>query len=491
MSYRVLVVDDDIAIQSAIKLALKSEAMQLQFASSPKEALQKIEADTMPDLLLLDLHFPQSSGLDLLRSLNQKNIQIPCLLISGAATAKEAVEGIKLGAFDYIEKPLSAERLRLSIERCLKHHHQWLVLNSLTRQTHGPHSLIGFSTSIQEVKNLIARYAASDVRVLITGETGTGKEVVAQSIVHNSLRAGKTFLVINAAAIPESLLESELFGHRRGSFTGAIADRIGKIEMAHEGTLFLDEIGDLSLSAQAKLLRFLETGEIQRVGDLSIRKVDVRVIAATSRNLEKMMATGEFRSDLYYRLNVARIPLSPLRERTMDIVPLFKYFVSHFQERLARSPQSSFSLSMETIQLIEKYSWPGNIRELRSFAERCCFEGKRFLDQKEVRILLHAQGKDTPISLLDDASIILSKTTAPDQNHNPSPFQNLHQDQKFPSALSADKILPLKAFKHRMEKEYIEKVLAVFDGNISRAAAKLEMDRSHLHQKISQWRANE
>jgi DNA-binding NtrC family response regulator len=462
MKYRILVIDDDHAIQVAIKLGLKNENYELQFAADPVSAQTILSAPAKVDLLLLDLHFPERSGLDLLRWLKIENLSVPCLLISGAATAKEAVEGIKLGAFDYLEKPLAIDRLKLSIDRCLGHHQQWIVLNSLLSPSLPSGAMIGVSASMQQVKQVVARYAPTDARVLITGETGTGKEVVAHSLMSHSLRQEKPFLIINSAAIPEALLESELFGHRRGSFTGAVSDRVGKIEMADRGTLFLDEIGDLTLAAQAKLLRFLETGEIQRIGDIHTKKVDVRIIAATSRDLEAMMENGEFRSDLYYRLNVARIHLPPLRERPEDILELFTYFLRQQQSRLSRLKDVSIQLTQESIHLISTYSWPGNVRELKSFAERCSFEGNPLLGIEQVRKLLNPALKPLTTSRLGD-----------------SPTSE---------KLQIDTIKPLRQFKQEAERKYIESVLEKMEGNISRTASKLEIDRSYLHQKINTWK---
>lgn len=478
MKNKILIVDDDLAIQTAIRLALKTEAYELDFALSPDQAIKKIEEAQPPDLIFLDLHFPHGSGLNVLRHLCQTQQRIPTLLISGAATAKEAVEGIKLGAFDYLEKPLSSERLRISIQRTLNHHQEWLILNSLTHRNLGPHPLIGESESMHKVRQSIARYAASDLRVLITGETGCGKEVVAQNIVDHSPRADKPYLIINSAAIPEALMESELFGHRRGSFTGATTDRIGKIEMAHRGTLFLDEIGDLSLGAQAKLLRFLETGEIQRVGDNNIRKVDVRVLAATSKNLEKLMTVGQFREDLYYRLNVARIHLAPLRTRPEDILPLLEYFTKTFSSRFQSEQNSPLRFTKEALAILKSYTWPGNIRELRSFAERCFYENIVDIEGSDLSLLLTPTQHD---------QLLYEKDSAKVGSNNPPKIKTADRPIDS-SAVTSETILPLRLFKQTMEREYIEGVIRFCEGNISRAAAKLEIDRSYLHQKMSTWK---
>jgi two-component system nitrogen regulation response regulator NtrX len=450
MKETLLVIDDDKSIFTAIKLVLNKESFQIDSAQTIKEGLQMIK-NNPPQLVLLDVHFPGGSGLDLLTQLKNENLELPVLMISGAASAAEAVKGIKLGAYDYLEKPITADRLKISIRRCLDYYRKTEILNGLTQPYSNGPMLIGNSDAMMQVKKQVQKIAHEDIRVLITGETGTGKEVIAQNIWKSSRRADQSFILVNSAAIPDSLIESELFGHKKGAFTDAHVDRAGKIEMADKGTLFLDEIGDLSLPAQAKLLRFLENHEVQRVGDPRTKKVDVRVLTATSKNLEEQVRFGKFRADLYYRINVARIHLPALQNRREDIPDLFRYFLS-----LQKSFQK-IELDGEALNLLTQLPWQGNVRELKNFTEMLPLTFQGLITKIQIEKLLQTRPEINP------AQQIL--------NHYESQPEN--------------EWLSLKNYKNKMEKAYIEKVLTSVGGSVSKAARILEIDRSYLHQKMT------
>jgi len=443
---KILIADDETAIRQSIKLILSDLSYDLIEAGDLETAYRLITHQE-PDLLLLDVHFKNATSLDLMRRLVTEGVSIPIIVLSGAASATEAAEAMKLGAYDFIEKPIASDRLRISIHHCLESAALKQKVQRITIPSSFNFELVGKSVATQKIRKFVEQYAKKDVKVLITGDTGVGKEVVAQNIWQASDRAEKPFIVVNSAAIPENLIESELFGHRKGSFTGAVSDQVGKIEMADRGTLFLDEVGDLSAGAQTKLLRFLENGEIQKVGSNQIRKVDVRLIAATSRDLEKEMEKGHFRSDLYYRLNVARIIIPPLRERPEDIAPLFAFFVDKF---CTKFKEQSKSISPDVTDALSAHSWQGNIRELRNVAERIVLIS-------EQRILKEHLDQVLNIQLPPRAK---------------------------KKSLELDKVLSLKEFKNKVEKEYIESVLASCEGSVTRAAQLLHIDRTYLHQKM-------
>ncbi|PWU17508.1 MAG: Fis family transcriptional regulator, partial [Bdellovibrio sp.] len=394
---KILIADDESSVRQSIRLILSSEPYEILESGDLKEISQLI-CNENPDAVLLDIHFKgQGTSLDLMPELARQFI--PTIILSGAATAGEAAAAIKLGAYDYIEKPVSADRLKLTLRRCLENSKLQQQWHDLTARQGAGVQLTGRSAAVLQLRRLIEQYGKKDVRVLITGETGVGKDVVAQLLWKSSNRADKAFIIVNSAALPENLLESELFGHKKGSFTGATTDQIGKIEMADRGTLFLDEIGDLSPSAQTKLLRFLEAGEIQKVGSHQIRKVDVRLIAATSRNLEADIERGLFRTDLYYRLNVARIHVPPLRDRSEDIASLFSYFVVQFCRKF-KEPEKRIEPGV--VDLLCEYSWPGNIRELRNAAERAVlYPGPTILAAQIAEILPQQRSQGSPPGLSD------------------------------------------------------------------------------------------
>jgi len=447
---RILIADDDVSIRRSIRLTLMGEPYLLFEAGELEEAYQKMLCENV-DLILLDIHFKEDTSLSLMKRMLEENIRIPTVVLSGAASATEAAEAIKYGAYDYIEKPISSERLKLTLTRCLEDAKLKTCLYSMTVQNNKVTDIIGNSNSMVKIRNQVAQYGKKDIKVLITGETGVGKEVIAHALWQNSPRSNRPFIIVNSAAIPENLMESELFGHKKGAFTGAVQDQVGKIEMADKGTLFLDEIGDLSLAAQTKLLRFLETGEVQKIGTYQMRNVDVRLIFATSRNLEKELEKKRFRPDLFYRLNVMRIQIPPLRERVDDIPLLFSYFV---QGSCRKFNETEKIIESQVFEELKSYSWPGNIRELRNVAERVVVAADK-------RIL-----KEHLTQVFDDRYKTQTIECQPE-----SPAESLS----------------LKEYKYKTEREYIQSVLRRAGGSVTRAAQILKIDRTYLHQKISHY----
>lgn len=442
----ILLAEDDVNIRDAIKLSFAGENFNFTETSTIAET-QKFLSDENIDLILLDIHLEDGSSVDFLKSNDIENLSIPVIVFSGAANAKEAADAIKYGAYDFLEKPISADKLQVTINRAIEHFKFRNIAKSFSNNSNLQNSIIGNSDEIIEIKKTISEFAIKDVKVLITGETGTGKEVIAHEIWKQSSRNKKPFIIVNCAAIPENLIESELFGHKKGAFTGAISDQIGKIELATNGTLFLDEIGELSIAAQTKLLRFLETGEVQKLGSSIINKHDVRIIAATSRNIGEEMTNGHFRSDLYYRLNVLNIKIPALRERKEDIPLLFNYFISQFSQKFNRSIPK---ISREAYEYLATYEWPGNIRELRNIAEKSLVLSKNNISQTIIEKII------------------------PKQNE-------AKQSQIF----SPDNIKPLREARAEFEKDYIQKVLQMNKGSITNTAKVLKVDRTYLHQKLS------
>lgn len=444
-----LVVDDEKRVRDSIRLTLDGEGFDITEAEDLESAYRLIAKD-QPDIVLLDVHFRGGETcLSLLERLKSEDTKIPIILLSGAASAKEAADAIRLGAYDFLEKPIGAERLRITIQNALDASNLKSRTISATVERNVRTDLIGESAALQKVKELIGQFGRRDAKVLITGETGTGKELVAHGIWRASPRCGQPFIVVNSAAIPEALIESELFGHRKGSFTGATGNQMGKIEMANRGSLFLDEIGELSLSAQSKLLRFLESGEIQVIGENRAKKCDVRLIAATSRDLIQEIKAGRFREDLYFRLNVARIEIPPLRERREDILPIFQHFVATICKKYEEPIRF---VDEDARSMLFHFNWPGNVRELRNVAERVVLLSKNTVSRDLVQDIIG------PNSLRADQSADLPRNIS--------------------------EAVPLKEYRRAIEIKYIEHVLKLAEGSVTKAAHALELDRSHLHQKL-------
>ena len=363
---RVLIVDDESGIRQSLKGVFEDEGFAADVATSGEECLEKLEGGDF-DLVLLDVWLPGIDGLETLKRIRQKNFITYVIMISGHATIATAVSATKLGAFDFIEKPLSIEHTLLTARNALSHRKLEKTNSDLRRQVEVRYAIVGESIPVKAVRKQISVVAPTNSRVLIYGESGTGKELVARNIHFQSGRSEDPFIEVNCAAIPEDLIESELFGHTRGSFTGANEDKKGKFELAEGGTIFLDEVGDMSLKTQAKVLRAIEQQKFQPIGAQSTRSVDVRIIAATNKNLANEIKAGRFREDLFYRLNVIPFFVPPLRERHKDIPVIARYFMDIFSAEHGR-PSREFT--DEAFRAMDSYSWPGNVRELRNEIER-------------------------------------------------------------------------------------------------------------------------
>jgi len=360
-----LVIDDEPSIRYSIQEVLESEELRVLSAEDASEGVAVV-ADDSPDVVLLDIRLGIRSGLDLFEELRQIDPKILVIFITGQGSSDTAIEAMKLGAFDYLVKPLDLDQLKRVVEQALKISqlmHVPATVDAPQQAADASDRLIGSGPAMQSICKQIGRIAPQNVNVLVLGESGTGKELVARAIYHHSRRNQGAFLAINCAAIPESLLESELFGHEKGAFTGAEHSRIGKFEQCNNGTIFLDEVGDMPLATQSKILRLLQDGQFQRVGGNETLTVDVRIVAATHQNLESMIQGGRFRNDLYYRLRGVTLDLPSLRDRIEDLPELAHYFLFRFNRQLGTMVQS---ISAEVLELFEAYTWPGNIRELQS-----------------------------------------------------------------------------------------------------------------------------
>jgi len=444
-NFTILVVDDEPGIIAMLSGLLKDEGYGVVTAENGQEALNQLKQNRV-DLVILDLRLPVGlDGLEVLEQIKADDENLPVIMMSGQGTIPIAVEATRLGAYDFIEKPLdiAIERLLLVIEHALNERKLKQENTKLRAELVEKHEMVGESKVMQLLYKQIMKIAPSNSRVLITGETGTGKELAARAIHQNSQRVNGPFVKVNCAAIPEELIESELFGHEKGSFTGASATQIGKFEQAHHGTLFLDEIGDMSLSTQAKVLRTLQENEIQRVGGKQIIEVDVRVIAATNKNLEEEIKAGRFRDDLFYRINVIPLHLPPLRERQEDIPLLVNHFMQQF---CCDNGKKMKSISPETLERLKWYDWPGNVRELRNIIERMI-------------IVVESDEIST-----NDVSIIISVTEA------------------IPTGEES-----LRELLEQYEKKLTLDALERNDWNISQTARELKIDRANLHRKLRQW----
>ncbi|HEX2205824.1 MAG TPA: sigma-54 dependent transcriptional regulator, partial [Longimicrobium sp.] len=362
----ILIVDDEPNIRRMLGALLRSEGYRTREAGSGKGALAEVQAEE-PDAVLMDLYMEEETGLDALPKLLEAAPDLPVVMMSGRATLSDAVKATRQGAFHFLEKPLSPEAVLLTLGSALELRKTRELNRALRAELGDGGEMVGRSPAIEHVRQLIARVAPTDARVLITGESGTGKEVAANLIHAQSARAAGPYVRLNCAAIPRDLVESELFGHERGSFTGATERRRGRFELASGGTLFLDEIGDLSPEAQAKLLRALEAGEVERVGGSEPIKVDVRILAATNRDLRAEVAAGRFREDLFFRLHVIPLHLPPLRERREDVPLLAEHFLARSRQRVGLRPPRLAPGAMEALQ---RHPWPGNVRELANILER-------------------------------------------------------------------------------------------------------------------------
>ncbi len=442
MKYKILVVDDEEKIRETISDILMDEEYDTICSEDGEDAIKKILLEDI-DAVILDVMLPKKGGMDVLDYIHNEFPLIPAVIISGHGDIKMAVEAMKKGAYDFIEKPLSIERILNSIRNAVKF--KELQMENLNLKSKiEPVQFVGSSRIIQDILDKLPQIAQSDASVLIAGENGTGKEVIARMIHSLSIRKNFPFIGVNCAAIPETLIESELFGYEKGAFTGAIKQKKGKFEAAHRGTLFLDEIGDLSLSAQAKVLRAIQEKEIQRVGGNDNVKVDARLIAATNKELFEEIKLGKFRQDLFYRLNVIPILIPPLRERKDDIESLVFFFV----DELALKKGKDITISKAAVHILENRNWAGNVRELRNFIERLII-----LNNKE-----NVEAEDVLKLLYPEESNI---------------------DLKYEK-------MSLKEAKHDFEKKLIINRLIQLNNNITKTSESLEIERTYLHRKIKE-----
>ncbi len=440
----ILVVDDEESICQSLQGILTDEGYDVRTAGSSEEALKAIEED-LPDLVLLDIWLPGMDGLEALKIIKTDYPQVPVIMMSGHGTIETAVKATKLGAFDFIEKPISLEKVVLLVNHAIDLVRLEEENKFLKQKVTSAFELIGQSKSILDLKEMIRIVAPTNAWILIMGENGTGKELVARSIHYQSKRARRPFIEVNCAASPEELIESELFGHEKGSFTGATGKKRGKFELAHEGTLFLDEVADMSLKAQAKILRILQEKKFERVGGNKFIDTDVRVLAATNKDLEKEMESERFRQDLYYRLNVIPLTIAPLRDRKEDIPILANQFVNDFCHKEGIEPKD---ITDDAINVLMEHNWPGNVRELKNIVERL--------------VIMTPAAKITA----DDIPL-LSKEEQPEEA-----IDTIFTHNSFRKA------------KMEFEKKFILKKLQENEGNISKTADSIGLERSNLHRKI-------
>jgi two-component system, NtrC family, response regulator AtoC len=400
MKKRVLLVDDEPRVRASLKMVLEP-AYDILEAADAQQGLEAFKRES-PSLVLLDVILPGTDGLSVLQTMRAEDPSIPVIMLTGTKSVKTAVDAMKLGAADYLSKPFDIEELRIVVDRTLNSQELEREVRQLRAQVvqrYAFHNLIGKSPSMQEIYAKIEQVADSRTTVLVTGESGTGKELVAKAIHYNSSRRERPFIALNCAALPETLIESELFGHEKGSFTDATARRVGQFELANSGTLFLDEIGDLSATTQAKLLRVLQEREFNRIGGVQPIKVDVRIIAATNKNLDELVRKGLFREDLYYRINVIALYLPPLRERGEDIPLLAKHFLV---KRIEEEKRPAQEFSKDSLELISRYPWPGNVREMENIVEQAFIwsKGCHVITPEHLPTILRTDTRST--SLRDD-----------------------------------------------------------------------------------------
>jgi two-component system nitrogen regulation response regulator NtrX len=453
MAEKIFLIDDDPKIKEILAEILKDSNYEVVCAETAQRAIELIDNDRA-NLLLLDVKLPDGDGIEILRHSMKTQPYVPVVMISGFATIDRAVTAVKLGAYDFLEKPFDPQRLRITVRNALdksqlEDEKRLYVEEMMTR-----FGIIGVSASLRKICSLIIRISKADLPVLITGENGVGKELIAHAV--HELSGRKVFVPVNCAAIPRELIESELFGHKKGSFTGAVADRKGHFQIANQGTLFLDEIGDMSLDMQAKILRAIETKEISSVGSSNLNKIDVRIIAATNKELQHKILSKEFREDLYFRLRGIAIHVPPLRERREDIPIL----AQHFIERYCKAEKSKSALkrfSPLALDVIGKQDWHGNVRELKYFVET--------------------------IALLADEEVIDHLHVLGALQHNETSLDSAHSSE----ALQNSTLRSFAEHIQKFEKNLIEKTLLETNGNITRAAELLQLERSTLSKKMKRF----
>ncbi|OPY11905.1 MAG: Transcriptional regulatory protein ZraR [Syntrophus sp. PtaB.Bin001] len=450
MEKTILIVDDEESICKSLGDILLDEGYDVLTAQSGEEAI-KILDEELPCLVLLDIWLPGIDGMEVLKTIKNLRPTLPVVMMSGHGTIETAVKATKLGAFDFIEKPLSLEKVILTVKHVLdmsRLEEENLLLKQKINQDY---ELTGKSYPIMELKEMIGIVAPTNAWILIMGENGTGKELVARAIHRQSKRADKPMIEVNCAAIPEELIESELFGHEKGAFTGATEKKRGKFDLAHEGTIFLDEVADMSLKAQAKILRILQEKKFERVGGNKIIQLDVRVLAATNKDLEKEMEEGRFRQDLFYRLNVIPLKVPPLRSRKEDIPLLAERFLTDFA---LKEGEPKKMIEEDALAVLMEHQWPGNVRELKNFIER--------------------------LAILTNSNVITLNDIPPlpKDGHKVEPFGYVGFDFLSGSFREA---------RMDFEKQYLAKKLREFEGNISKTAESIGLERSNLHKKIKAY----
>lgn len=459
-SAKILIIDDEESIRFSLRGILEDESYAVMEAESGEAGLEILSNNDI-DLVFLDIWLPGIDGHKVLEQIRSSYPHIPVLMISGHATIDHAVAAIRNGAHDFIEKPLSLEKVLISVARALEFTELRRENQALRSSSAHDENILGDSSPIKTLRLAMDKVAPLNTWVLITGENGTGKEIAARYIHARSHRAARPMVAVNCAAIPEELIESELFGHEKGAFTGAEVARAGKFELAHQGTLFLDEIGDMSVKTQAKILRILQEQRFERVGGSKTLYVDVRVIAATNKNLEEAIRRGEFREDLYYRLRVFPLHMPPLRERGADILIMLDYFNQRFQKDYGLKPMQFDEGARKTLL---NYRWPGNVRELRNFVERMLIMNN---GQTVSRAVL-------PVEITGAAHCVMPEGSSGSvvncvEPHLPA---SLLQSNDF------------KAVRAKFEERYLEAKLKEYDGNISRLAEAIGMERSYLSRKL-------
>jgi two-component system response regulator HydG len=445
---RILVVDDEESHRIMLRAVLQEEGYQVAEAADGPDAIRAVEQEPF-DLILLDIRMTTMDGIETLTEIRKVSPFVPVLMMTAYASVKTAVEALKAGAFEYLTKPLDIEELKILMEKALEHYHlreENLALRERLGDRFDFSKIIGKSEKMKELFDLLAQVAPTDATVLILGESGTGKELVANAIHHNSPRATQPFIKVACAALPETLLESELFGHEKGAFTGAIARKEGRFQLAHRGAIFLDEVGEMSAATQAKILRVLQEKEFEPLGSTRVVKVDVRVIAATNKDLEKEIREGRFREDLFYRLNVVPVSLPPLRERKEDIPALASHFLCIYREKNKKELRE---ISGKALDLLVRYDWPGNIRELENCIERA---------------VVIARGE------------IIAPADLPPQIQALS-SEKEDSEVRFPSGISLQEL----------EKALILRTLEDTGGNRSRAAEILGINRRTLQMKLKEY----
>jgi two-component system, NtrC family, nitrogen regulation response regulator NtrX len=454
---RILAIDDEAAIRESLKQTLEYEGYEFVAAATGQEGLALVDREA-PDLVLLDIKMPGMDGMEVLSRLHAVDDALPIIMISGHGTTSTAVEAVKKGAFDFLDKPFeSTDKLLVTIRNALDQRRLRDENRTLKKAVEIRHQMIGESAGLKQVTAAVLRAAPTNATVLIQGESGVGKELVARTIHRNSLRSRERFVQVNCAAIPEELIESELFGHEKGSFTGAAEKQVGKFEQADRGTIFLDEVGDMSAKTQAKVLRVLQEGEVERLGSARTIKVDVRVIAATNKNLEEEIDKGHFREDLYFRLAVIPIHVPPLRERSEDVPGLIRHYIEYFaRENNMRSKR----VTPAAMDALQRYRWKGNIRELRNTVER----------------LLIMTAGDT-IDVADLPEVVRSPSAARSGGGG--------------GEVDGGRAGTLREFKDTSERAYLVAKLRENGWNISKTAEAIDTPRSNLYKKLEQYQISQ